>query len=136
MQGISQKLSDLLPTLEENELEELEKATLSRVKLKLNKEGLDNYFTWVQAVWLTSRNEPLDFEDHKYLIDILRQRDCEKIELHDYIIKKLGCNNCPRRTRSNIECENCDKDMCNQYLLASYMELTYRDRNNKGRNHE
>jgi hypothetical protein len=48
----------------------LEQVLLSKAKQKLNEEALDEYATWVQAVWLNSRNEPLDFNDHKYLIDI------------------------------------------------------------------
>ncbi len=41
-----------------------------KAQQKLNETGLDDYFTWVKAVWVSSRGEPLDFKDHKYLIDI------------------------------------------------------------------
>ena len=29
---------------------------------------------WAQAVWLNSRNEPLDFDSHKYLVDIYKDQ--------------------------------------------------------------
>ncbi|MFA5013942.1 MAG: phage terminase large subunit family protein [Actinomycetota bacterium] len=44
----------------------------TRVAKTLNDTELDDYFTWVKVVWLTARGEPLDFEDHKYLVDIYR----------------------------------------------------------------
>jgi hypothetical protein len=36
----------------------------------LKKEKLSDYFTWVRAVWLTSRGEPLKFSDRKYLVQV------------------------------------------------------------------
>ena len=45
-----------------------------KAKQKINEEELDHYFTWVKAVWLTARNEPLDFEKHKYLVDIYQDQ--------------------------------------------------------------
>ena len=36
--------------------------------------GFDDYFTWVSAVWYNSRNEPLDFDTHKYLVDIYKDQ--------------------------------------------------------------
>ena len=47
---------------------------MSKAKQKINEEELDNYFTWVKAVWLNARNEPLDFEKHKYLVDIYQDQ--------------------------------------------------------------
>lgn len=43
---------------------------MQKAQQKLNKTKLDDYFTWVKAVWLNSRGESLDFTEHKYLIDI------------------------------------------------------------------
>ena len=40
---------------------------------RLNQE-LDNYFTWVKAVWYNSRGDPLDFEEHKLLIGIYQDQ--------------------------------------------------------------
>jgi len=48
---------------------ELENLLKDKARQKLNKE-LNNYTTWVKAIWLNSRGEPLDFEEHKLLIDI------------------------------------------------------------------
>lgn len=52
---------------------------MGKVKQKFNDTELDDYFTWVKAVWISSRNEPLDFEEHKYLIGIYQDQ-------HPYII--------------------------------------------------
>ena len=41
---------------------------------KLKTEKLSDYYTWVRAVWLTSRGNPLDFETRKYLVDIYRDQ--------------------------------------------------------------
>ncbi len=41
-----------------------------RFKEKVSKQELDVFYTWVQAVWLNARNEPLDFTQHKYLVSI------------------------------------------------------------------
>lgn len=35
---------------------------------------MDNYWLWIQSVWVTSRDEPLDFESHKYLVDIYQDQ--------------------------------------------------------------
>lgn len=43
---------------------------LEKAKQKLNDDELDNYPVWVKAVWVNSRGEPLDFDDHKYLVEI------------------------------------------------------------------
>lgn len=43
-----------------------------KAKTKLNEEELDHYFTWVRAIWTNSRGETLDFEAHKYLVDIYK----------------------------------------------------------------
>ena len=40
----------------------------------MNQEELDDYYTWIQAVWVTSRGDPLNFDDHKYLIDIYKDQ--------------------------------------------------------------
>jgi len=40
----------------------------------LNDEALDDYFTWVRAVWTNARGEALDFDEHKYLVDIYRDQ--------------------------------------------------------------
>lgn len=42
--------------------------------MKLKKEKLSDYFTWVRAVWLTSKGDPLDFVQRKYLVDIYRDQ--------------------------------------------------------------
>ncbi|MDZ4209639.1 MAG: phage terminase large subunit family protein, partial [Candidatus Curtissbacteria bacterium] len=52
----------------------MEKILLQKAKQKLNEDELDSYFIWVQAVWLTARGEPLDFENHKYLVDIYQDQ--------------------------------------------------------------
>ena len=41
-----------------------------KAKQKLNEEGLDDYYTWVKAIWVNARGESLDFNEHKYLVDI------------------------------------------------------------------
>lgn len=46
---------------------------------KLSEEGLNDYFTWVKAVWVNSRGEPLDFEDHKYLVDLYKDQHPSKV---------------------------------------------------------
>src|SRR3990167_3891816 len=74
MEQTQQDFSNLLPTLSDSELNELEQVLLSKAKQKINEEELDNYFTWVKAVWLNARNEPLDFEKHKYLVDIYQDQ--------------------------------------------------------------
>src|SRR3990167_658573 len=74
MTKILKVFSDLLPTLGESELEELEKALLSKAKEKLTSEELDDYYTWVRSVWVNSRGEFLDFEEHKYLVDIYKDQ--------------------------------------------------------------
>src|SRR4030066_1315108 len=74
MEQTQQDFSNLLPTLGENELGELEQILSLKVKQKINEEELDHYFTWVKAVWLNARNEPLDFEKHKYLVDIYQDQ--------------------------------------------------------------
>lgn len=35
---------------------------------------LDNFWLWVQSVWVNSRGEPLDFDEHKYLEDIYKDQ--------------------------------------------------------------
>lgn len=35
---------------------------------------LDNYYTWVRTVWTNARGEPLDFQEHKYLVDIYKDQ--------------------------------------------------------------
>src|SRR3990167_8233706 len=74
MEQTQQDFSNLLPTLSDSELNELEQVLLSKAKQKINEEELDNYFTWEKAVWLNARNEPLDFEKHKYLVDIYQDQ--------------------------------------------------------------
>ena len=46
--------------------------TVAQQKLKTEK--LSDYYTWVRAIWLTSRGDPLDFETRKYLVDIYRDQ--------------------------------------------------------------
>ena len=47
---------------------------MSKAKEKLTSEELDSYFTWVRSVWVNSRGEFLDFEEHKYLVDIYKDQ--------------------------------------------------------------
>ena len=54
---------------------ELEEVWNSRAKKTLNEsKALDDYFTWISAVWLTARGHYLDFEKHKYLLDIYKDQ--------------------------------------------------------------
>jgi len=48
----------------------LEKQLLIKAQQKFKKEKLSDYFTWVKAVWLTSKGKPLKFSDRKYLVQI------------------------------------------------------------------
>lgn len=52
----------------------MERALIAKTKQKFNDTELDDYFTWVKAVWVNSRNEPLDFTEHKYLVDIYKDQ--------------------------------------------------------------
>ncbi len=52
----------------------MEQTLVARAKQRLNDTELNNYDTWVKAIWINSRNEPLDFDQHKYLIDIYKDQ--------------------------------------------------------------
>lgn len=43
---------------------------MGRANQRLNQEEMDKYPIWVRAVWVNARNESLDFDHHKYLIEI------------------------------------------------------------------
>ena len=43
---------------------------LLKAQEKMKSEKLSDYFTWVKAVWVTARGEPLDFEKRKYLREV------------------------------------------------------------------
>lgn len=45
-----------------------------KAKQKILDKDLDSYPLWVKSVWVTARGEPLDFEDHKYLVDIYQDQ--------------------------------------------------------------
>ncbi len=45
-----------------------------RVNQNLDDVNLDDYFTWVQMVWVNARDEPLNFSEHKYLVDIYKDQ--------------------------------------------------------------
>lgn len=47
---------------------------LTKAKEKIDKEELDDYYTWASAVWVNSRGQPLDFDKHKYLVDIYKDQ--------------------------------------------------------------
>ncbi|KKL29040.1 hypothetical protein LCGC14_2369110 [marine sediment metagenome] len=49
---------------------ELGEVSYKRAVAKL---GYEKYFDWVQRYW-TSRGESLDFEDHKYLLQIYQDQ--------------------------------------------------------------
>ena len=74
MSRTSQEFSSLLPTLKENELIELEDLLLQKAKQQLGKDELNDYFTWINLIWINSRGEPLDFKRHHYLIDIYKDQ--------------------------------------------------------------
>ena len=52
----------------------MENLLLIRAKEKLTETELDNYFTWVRAVWVNARGEPLDFDKYPYLVDIYQDQ--------------------------------------------------------------
>jgi len=44
---------------------------------KLQSEGLSSFWLWSNAVWTTSRGDPLEFDNRKYLVDIYKDQHPE-----------------------------------------------------------
>ncbi len=47
---------------------------LAEAQTKFQKEKLSDFYTWVRAVWMTARGEPLDFESRPFLVEIYQDQ--------------------------------------------------------------
>lgn len=47
---------------------------MTAAQKKLSEIELSNYFTWIKAVWINSRGQPLRFDNRKYLVQIYQDQ--------------------------------------------------------------